>query len=440
MWDRASSGVPFSEIDQACAASEDAFGPFNGETTLELAGRLDVARLDAAVRRAARRHFICMARRWSAGPWLPRHVWIPAETSTVDGDVLIPSRASTRQARRAEHEAFLGEFIPITRAPPFRLLLSRRDDGDVLTLVSSHVATDGLGALTLLRTIAAEYAGRPLEAVGVDYADGRELLATLGAEGPEERQRRWQAMRRLSREVWPGGTTHVAASPGERGVGSGVHYHRIPWASPRRRSPDGPTVNDVLLVALLRAIEEHNVGRGVASRRMSILVPLNLRPARWIDQPMGNFSVVGLVVSHARDRLDPPSFLAAVAAQSRTLRADRVSSSMLGVMRTSAAFPICVQDTITRVGYACEELTPTAILSNLGRLQHAPDFGPGREIRGLWVSPPCRSPCALGVGVVFHAGQIHLSLRYRREALCHADVETIARRMSVEATELARFR
>jgi hypothetical protein len=431
--------VPFSEIDQACAASEDAFGPFNIEIAVETDGPLDVARLRAAAARAARRHFVCGVRRRSAGAWGRRHAWIPTDAGGVDVSVVRPSCASTAGGRRAERDAFLGEPIHITRTLPFHVLVSRGEQGDRLTLSASHVATDALGALCLLRTIAAEYAGRAPDSAGASYAEARELLAKIAEATPSVRQQRWRAAGRLAREVWPGATTHVAASPGACGTGSGVHHHRLPWTSVPRRNGDAPTVNDVLVVALLRAIEEHNIERGVACGRMTVLVPLNLRPAHWTDEPMGNFSAVALVVSHPRDRVAPRTFLDAVAAQGRRLRDDRAAWGMLGAMGATTAFPLLLQDAITRVGYACEPQTPTAILSNLGRIEHAPDFGGGTDARALWMSPPCRSPCSLGVGVLFHAGQLHFSLRYPRHVLGPADVETIARRMAVEATALARL-
>jgi NRPS condensation-like uncharacterized protein len=424
-----SNRVVFSEIDQACAASEDAFGPFNGETAVATGRRLELDRLHGAVVRASRRHFLCGMRRARGSVLGPRDFWVPAELGH-------PRIAVCEGAGDDTRDEFLGEFIATDREPGFRLLLSRRADGDLLTLSTSHIASDGLGALLLLRTIADEYAGRPHDGIAVDYATARRVLASLSAASPELRRRRWRAMGALSREVWPGATTHVAPSAGARGSGSGVVHHRFPWAV-ERRDPHGPTVNDVLLVALLRAIEEHNVARGVPCGRMSILVPLNLRPAHW-DGPMGNFSVVSLVVSHPRDRLEPRSFLAAITAQSRRLRADRATAGMLGLMRASASLPLFAQDTLTRAAYAWEPLTPTAILSNLGRIGNVPSFGD--EANALWVSPPCRAPCALGVGVAFHAGHIHLGLRYRREVLEARDVERMARRMTVEAMALTRFR
>lgn len=430
---RTSWAVPFSEIDQACATSEDAFGPFNGELAVDTGERLDVERLRAAAAGASRMHFLCGVRRRRAGPWGCRDAWVPDREAWMD-EVVVQSEPAAPQDR----DDFLEQFVPASRAPAFRLLLARHEDGDQLTLSASHIATDGLGALCLLRTIAAEYAGRPVEPSAVGYREARRFLATLTDRTPEARRREWEVACRLAQETWPGATTHVAASAEGLGLGRGLHHHRIAWAPEPRRHRDAPTVNDVLAVALLRAIEEHNIRRGVACGRMTILVPLNLRPPSWAGRPMGNFSIVSLLVSQPRQRVEPRRFLASIAEQSRMLRADRAAAGQLSILRLSAILPRFVQDVATRVVYASDQM-PTAILSNLGRIDDVP-FATTGEVRAVWASPPCRSPCALGVGVVFHAGYLHFSFRFSRRVLSRADVEILASRMGVEATELRRQR
>jgi NRPS condensation-like uncharacterized protein len=432
MLDRASNGVPFSEIDQAFAVGEDAFGPFTGDTTIETRMRLDLGRLHDAAARASELHFLCGMRRARSSVLCARDVWVRAETRVPDVELV---RSAGTRAAHAAREAFLDELIPATRAPAFRILVSRGDDGDRLTFATSHIATDGVGAHCLFRSIAAEYAGQPADVGHVGYLEARRFLTSLAPSTPDARRERWREMGALAQDVLARGTTHVAPSAGARGTGGGIVDLAFPWST-ASRSPDGPTVNDVLLVALLRAIEEHNVSRGVVCGRMSVLVPANLRPPDWTG-PMGNFSIVGLVVSHPRDRLDPRSFLAAVTAQTRRLRADRVTTGMLSLMRAGTAFPIVAQDAFTRAGYASHPLIPTTILTNLGRVE-MPRFGDTPS--APWLSPPCRSPCALGVATAFHEGRIHLGFRYRREVIARSDVETIARRMSVEATALAGFR
>jgi NRPS condensation-like uncharacterized protein len=429
------SSVPLSEIDLACAASEDAFGPFNIEVAVETRGRLDVERLRRAVARASRRHFLCGARRNGAGLCTPGQEWVRGPDPVVDAGVVRSASGGDREDQDAERDDLLAEPIPLQRTPPFRLLLSQGADGDLLTLSASHVASDGLGALHLLRTIAAEYAGRSHPPHGVGYLDARRFLATLAASARARPLRRPAAP-----ELAPLRTTHLAASAAPPSPGSGVHHHRIAWVpGPPRRRPT-PTLNDVLAVALLRAIEEHNARRGRSCATLSILVPLNLRPRAWGDAPMGNFSLAGLLVSRPHDRLDPTGFLAAVASRSRLLRADRAGAGRLALLRAGAALPWMVRDAITRIGFACESATPTAILSNFGRVEGDLGFEADAGASALWASPPCRPPCSLGVGVLHHAGHMHLSFRYRREVLCRADVERIARRMSVEASELARLR
>jgi NRPS condensation-like uncharacterized protein len=62
-------------------------------------------------------------------------------------------------------------------------------------------------------------------------------------------------------------------------------------------------------------------------------------------------------------------------------------------------------------------LMPTAVLSNLGKVEEPLSFGRAGRASDLWFSPPCPMPGCLGVGAVTYADQLFLSLRYARELL-----------------------
>jgi hypothetical protein len=59
-------------------------------------------------------------------------------------------------------------------------------------------------------------------------------------------------------------------------------------------------------------------------------------------------------------------------------------------------------------------LADTSMLSNLGKLDELPWFGPdaGATVE-VWFSPPARMPLGLAIGAVTAASRLHLAFRYR---------------------------
>ena len=74
----------------------------------------------------------------------------------------------------AARQRLYGIAVPVTRRPPMHVYLARHPAGDFLMLNLNHAATDGVGALAVLRHVARAYAGdRDLAAL--DFLAGSDL-------------------------------------------------------------------------------------------------------------------------------------------------------------------------------------------------------------------------------------------------------------------------
>src|SRR5205085_2098949 len=80
------------------------------------------------------------------------------------------------------------------------------------------------------------------------------------------------------------------------------------------------TVNDVLLAALHLAIEGWNDDHARRTRRIGVLVPVNLRPKEWWEEMAGNFSLNVRVTTSPGDRQNAQRVLEVIAEQSNRIK------------------------------------------------------------------------------------------------------------------------
>jgi hypothetical protein len=100
---------------------------------------------------------------------------------------------------------------------------------------------------------------------------------------------------------------------------------------------------------------------------------------------------------------------------------------MVSLLNVLHYLPLPTKRNIARL-VTGERMMPTAILSNLGRLDEGLHFGPGLRAREVWFSPPTRMPMGLAVGSVTAEGRLHLVFRYRHPLFGPAEVAAFADR------------
>jgi NRPS condensation-like uncharacterized protein len=197
------------------------------------------------------------------------------------------------------------------------------------------------------------------------------------------------------------------------------------------------TVNDVLIAALIRAIERWNDSARRRPGRIRISMPLDARaPGR--DDELGNLSRLYTVTA---DRAGP-ALTAMVAAQ--TSRAKHqpgppVGPALAAVAR--AAVPTGVKRRTVRLALRCLGWLEcdTSLLSNLGNVTEVPRFGRLLPER-MWFSTTAHMPRGLSVGAITVAGCLHLCFRYRRALLDESAAREFAAGYAAALDELARSR
>lgn len=407
--------VPFNVVDEVVHLLDRDAEPWSVQLETRVGGRLDEARLRAALEEALRRHPMARARQAASPRSSNRDYWeIPSE---LDVDPLRTLECPDDAAVAAARRQLQSTSVPLSESPPLRVWLVRTADGDVVMLNANHAATDGFGALRVLQSIARAYTGEPDPVPDFDFLAERSLTARLSGTGVSARLRRHLALAERLRDL-VAGPARIAREHGRDEPGYGFHHVRLgPEETQGLVDLDhAGSVNDVLLAALHRAVGTWNERHGVPCRRVSVLVPANLRPPPWREDMVGNFSLPARVSSNRAQRATPDRTLAAVTAQTSRKKRSGLGTAFLEILSRSWLLPLRVkQALVDRLNDVGDRFVDTAILSNLGHVEDPPSFGvEGDDDPGeVWFSAPARMPLGLSVGAVTVAGRLHLVFRYR---------------------------
>jgi NRPS condensation-like uncharacterized protein len=302
--------------------------------------------------------------------------------------------------------------------PPLRACLARHGDGDVLMLGLNHAASDGFGALQVMRTIARAYAGDG-STPQLDFLATRELPVRPApgfTSAPARAYRRAVERMRDTRER----PARLAEDDPGDDVGCGYHLVSLTAAETRGAVgvEPGRANTDVLLAALHLAIEDWNDRHGSGGRSIAVLVQADLRPPEWREAPIANFSVVARVSTTPRDRSSPASTLETISAEIARNKRMRTGVALIAALERSRLLGLWAKQSVIVLAPLTGNLIDTTVLCNLGSLDEAPSFGPDAgEAVELWFSTPARAPLSLCLGAVTVGGRLHLSFRYPHRLL-----------------------
>ncbi|WP_327428460.1 condensation protein [Streptomyces sp. NBC_01236] len=428
--------VPFPVVDEVarhCLQEEE---PETVHIEVHLPGRLDPDRLRTAFTEALHRHPRILMRE-APGPWYRRrYEW--ELTPGPDVEVVSfppPSRDALRDARTRA----LLTAPPLSASPPIRLEVvagagpavgSEATDavgepaptaghraadptsghpapkGTVLFLTINHTALDGPACLRILATAAELYGGK-------DDTPAAPPVRPPDATGPADVD---------TPSTWtpPARVAHGAPEPSP---GNGLLVTEL--SVPRRPKGSPYTVNDQLMATTALMIAHWNREHGAHPRPLRITMPVDDRP-RGADMPIGNGTRL-VEVTFAPQELDADrmgELLRRTANRTRALKSvDRPQLGHGAALLTAPVVPVAWRAAVTRgLRRAAGPWTSTTLLSNIGRIPYALDFGEtaGRA-HAVWFSAPARMPRGLTVTTASTAGRLHLALRWSRTLLSHGD-------------------
>jgi NRPS condensation-like uncharacterized protein len=430
-------GRPFSVVDELNCYFDSPAEPNNVQLEVWLPGHLGADRLRAAVAAVLADVPAARARRAARPRWRAGYTWEIPPGADADPVSVIGWR--TEAELGAARTRFLAAAPELDLSPPFRLLLAQGPERDSLILNAHHAAFDGRSCVRLLRLIAARYGGEvpnqePVPArkpvLARKPVPARELVlareqASPAGPRPQSRASELPAgsgprPRGVSRPRWD--TARIASQHGNGRAARGTPGYGLTllgWpgvpAAPPSRSESRPTVNDLLIAALIASITRWNTVRRRRPGRIRISMPVDARPAGHGDD-LGNLSRLCTVT------VDPcrvADLTAAVARQTRRAKSGHgplVGPAQAAVARTR--LPAGVKRRLLRLALRAvgRVRCDTSLLSNLGTIAEPPTFGTFTPTR-MWFATSAHMPRGLSVGAVTVGGRLNLCFRYRNALL-----------------------
>ncbi|WP_436903037.1 hypothetical protein [Halovenus halobia] len=404
------SSLHFTPLEEAIYNIEQMFTPWNIQLELETDERIDRDRLDAAARRACEIHPLARAQMRDTNPLDTDYVWEIPETVEAVPIVECPA-SEAAEARRTHYSG----RIDLRESPPFRLLVVRDRSGDTLCLATSHVPTDGVGALDLLGTLWQCYRGDQPADPPVGLADARELVEQRRPGGLGDRLRSLGAASSHLKSLFDPPTRIATETDDDRSGWGFVHRVLDPDTTEAllENRPAGASVNDVLVTAAHLAVERWNDDHGTSSGKISLLMPVNLRPKAWFYDVVGMYALFGSVGTRAAQRTQPARALETVREQTDKIR-DRADALLESLALVPDATPVGLKrQSPTLLRGPGEALVDTVLLSNLGRI---PEQRVGDDAT-VWFSPPSWQATPLSIGVVTVGTTVRFVVRHMYSAL-----------------------
>ena len=409
--------VPFTPLEEAIFYIERKHGPWNVQFEVETTARIDADRLQAAVITACNTHPLARAHQQPHSGMDVRCRWkIPDAIEQLPADTLTVTDGLTSTDR----SRFYYEPFDPTEELPFRLLVDRGDGqsgGDRVLICANHVAVDGVGGARFARSLCRAYRGEDL-ADPVALTTARDAVDDASSAGPtiglgllgDALDYIANAVESPTRVAGDGGVDTAGWLFEQRRLGDGL------TAQMMQERPEGSSVNDTMLAALHRCVDTWNRNHGEMARKISVMMPLNLRPRKWFYDVVGMFTAFDSITTRQRDRQDPRTTLQTVVDQTRRIKdRDRATVPHEALKLVPPGTPVGLKQRFPELlNGPGRRLVDTAVLSNLGRIPDPlPGFAPDDD-PSLWFSPPSITPSPVGIGVGTVDGTVHVTGRYHR--------------------------
>ena len=402
--------VPFTALEEAVFHIERKHGPWNIQMEVS-AETIDAERLHDAAVEACNAHPLARARREEHRGTDTDLVWRISED--IDDVPVEETDVSTARELDETRTGFYSREVDLTDGVPHRLLVAHGDERDRLLVCTSHVPCDGVGALRFVRSVCQAYRGEEIDDDPVGFERSRRVLEDVRPSSLSDR------LRKIGNAATHLGNT-VDAADGiveEDAVsrdGWGFVHKDLGETTERivKNRPDGVSVNDVFLTALHLAVDEWNRERGDPAEKISVMMPVNLRPEDWFYDVVGMYALFESVETRETDRRRVNSAVHRVANQTRHIKERDQAVSFLESLRLiPPETPVGIRGQIAEfLRGPGHRLVDCAVLSNLGRAPETPRLGD--EAGELWFSPPTLSMIPVGVGVVTSDGTARVVLRH----------------------------
>ena len=396
---------------------------------LRLEGEVDPHRLNQAIQSAQEAHPVM--RTFLRNKFLRsfREIQDDFEGATLT----VQQSADTNDT---DHERFLCQWMnqpmDIRKGFPLRVLLVKRSDTQSsLVFTFHHSAADALRAVLFVRKVIDSYNNtlnehsKSFEVVRLSHK-GDELLKFANSQ--RYRVQRYHLnmisslFRRLVIDAFPPPTRVFHDMSGHAKefdfcyeVVGATDLEQIE----SKAESVGVELNDILLAACYRTVEKWNGIHGKVSKRIRIMVPVNISPKGFRHVVSNQVSWLSLSTA-PEDRADPAKLVQKVRSQTVCAAKDRIAFSVIYFLYFSSRFPLSVMRLGCRFLMITRTYVDSIFLSNAGVIWSqvgseepaVTNIGSSRIIYAYGLAPVV-TPMGLSLGVGIYNKNLSISLAYR---------------------------
>ena len=316
--------VSFNCIDKTLLSYEAAHQRLNFHIILSIEGKVDPDRLKSAFLHVLQRHpnlrTVVRNRLFSHS----------RQVEEISSARILEVCDSSDVRTEAEYKKCLSEWLnrpmDLKKGFPVRVLLLGKEGGaSSLIFTFHHSAIDGIRGVRFIYEVISSYENVPLNESQSPHdvptsPEGDALIELAHSERPETKRFYWNMLYYMFHYIFTNAFLHPSRIFHDgSGKSAEIHFYseRIqPTEFQQIKSKSrafGGTVNDILLAACFRTIEKWNNVHGKKSKKISIMVPVDVTPRA---QPITTNRISFLsVATFPKDRANSTGLLRTVNAQ-----------------------------------------------------------------------------------------------------------------------------
>ncbi len=348
--------------------------PLDNHCIFDVKGKMEIERFKEAVLRTLDLYPI-MRMKPKMGFSLKHLSWVSREpVSGFESDVV----GFLEQGEHKEILGFINAPIRVWEELPFRILLIRKGKEEYTILIKvHHYATDGIGAVCFVNTVLEQYNGIVSQQPGTSgHAADRVRRGMLSIVPHAKLFREHLFLRNISDMTKR--YTNAVFSPSVRIAGGQLCaqgavnvLHRVfrpgDLAELRKKAKNAQVkLNDLFITASIMAISRWNSRHGDESGRISIEIPVNLRPARYFYKWVGNWCSSVSISAHQRDRMDFSTLLEEVSSQTKHIFENGLAYTLVYMSAWTKYLPFSIIKCLSRTQAGTG--ADTMVLSYLGKV------------------------------------------------------------------------
>ncbi|MHC1578765.1 MAG: condensation domain-containing protein [Dehalococcoidia bacterium] len=367
--------IPLNCVDKSLLALDSANEPMLFRLILNLGGEIDSGRLSQAILSAQQAHPVMRTILHSRNWRLSREI-------QEDSQKAVLSVAGQAELQNTSYDDYLSSWmnqpLNIREEFPVRVLLVKKDARESSVVFTfHHSVADALRALIFVRKVIQSYNG---EGCGDSKSPGGIYINRKGDE-LLELAHNWRSKvghyyeRMISslfyRFVVAAFLLPTRVFHDKRGQWEGIHFRSENITSSEfekiqsKSKSVGVTLNDIFLAACFRTVEKWNRLHGKGSKRIRIMVPVDIAPKTSEEKISNQVSFVSLS-TRPEDRTEPAELLRRVSRNMAHMRKNGTAFAMVYFLYFCSRFPLPVMKAIARFFMITRTYVDTTVVSNLG--------------------------------------------------------------------------